>query len=186
MTDEKLIEGCIHDDRRCQNELYKRYFTMMSSITMRYTIDQDQALHVLNGGFLKVLQNIKKYDNQYAIATWIRNIMINHVIDEYRKEKKYQMNIQLTEIENDHQVSFNAGESHIQEQDLRALLRALPKVTQKVFNLFAIDGFKHREISDYLGITEGASKWHVNEARKKLKGMLEKQADLEKKVLKQN
>ncbi len=92
----------------------------------------------------------------------------------------------VTEIENDHQVSFNAGESHIQEQDLRALLRALPKVTQKVFNLFAIDGFKHREISDYLGITEGASKWHVNEARKKLKGMLEKQADLEKKVLKQN
>ena len=170
MTDDQLIKGCIKNDRRCQNKLYEKYFPLMSSITIRYCNEQSEVLQKLNGGFLKVLQNIEKYNNQYAIATWIRNVMINHLIDEYRKDKKYIANIHVTTYEDFNvPVDYNLGEANIQEKDLRAMLAKLPALTQKIFNLFAIDGYKHKEIGDYLGIPIGTSKWHVNDARKRFK-----------------
>lgn len=184
MTEQQLIEGCIRQDRRSQNELYKRYFPLMSSIALRYTHNEDKALQRMNGGFYSVLKNLEKYDNQYALATWIRNILVNHLIDEFRKEKKYIANIHLTDYEEGAVgVNFNAAESNLQEADLRKMLRRLPDVTQQVFNLFAIDGYKHREIADYLGISEGTSKWHVSDARKKLKIMLENQHTREQQSL---
>lgn len=183
MTDNQLIKGCIENDRRCQNKLYEKYFPLMSSIVIRYCNDRNEVLQKLNGGFLKVLQNITKYNNQYAIATWIRNIMINHLIDEYRKEKNNIIHVDYTAYENfNGSIDYNLGEANFQEKDLRAMLNNLPELTQKVFNLFAIDGYKHREISNYLGIPEGTSKWHVNDARKKLKVMLESQAKAEKRI----
>ena len=184
MTEQQLIEGCIKQDRRSQNELYKRYFPLMSSIALRYANGEDEALHRMNGGFLRVLQNIAKYDNQFALATWIRNILVNHLIDEFRKEKKYIANIHLTDYENVNPgVDYNEGELKLGEQELRGLLNKLPDVTQKVFNMYAIDGYKHREIADYLGISQGTSKWHVSDARKKLKGMLATQYKIENKPI---
>ena len=79
MTEQQLIQGCIQQDRRSQNELYKRYFPLMSSIALRYTHNEDEALQRMNGGFYRVLMNLEKYDNQYALATWIRNILVNHL-----------------------------------------------------------------------------------------------------------
>ena len=185
MTDDQLIKGCIRNDRRCQNKLYEKYFPLMSSIVIRYCNDEAEVLYKLNGGFLKVLQNMKKYNNQYSIATWIRNVMINHLIDEYRKENKSLTHVHVTAYEDFNvPVDYNIGESNIHEKDLLVMLRKLPHLTQKIFNLFAIDGYKHREISDYLGIPEGTSKWHVNDARKRLKVMLERQIQAEKRLAK--
>lgn len=145
----------------------------MSSIALRYTHNEEDALQRLNGGFYRVLKNLEKYDNQYALATWIRNILVNHLIDEFRKEKKYIANIHLTDYDDlNPVVAYNQAELHFDAQELRNMLGRLPDVTQKVFNMFAIDGYKHREIADYLGISEGTSKWHVSDARKKLKVML--------------
>jgi len=174
MTENQLIAACIKQDRRAQNELYKRYFPLMSSVALRYSSDEQDAIQKLNGGFYKVLTNIKKYDNQYALATWIRNILVNHLIDEFRKEKKYIANIHLTDFEDvTPAIDYNEGELRLDAESLRSLLARLPDVTQKVFNMYAIDGYKHREIADYLSISEGTSKWHVSDARKKLKAMLE-------------
>jgi len=146
----------------------------MSSIALRYTHEPGEVVPQINGGFLKVLQNIEKYNSQYALATWIRNILINHLIDDFRKNKKYIANIHLTDYEDINEgVEYNQAELKFDEQELRNMLNRLPAVTQKVFNMFAIDGFKHREIADYLGISVGTSKWHVSDARKKLKKMLE-------------
>ena len=184
MTEQQLIEGCIQQDRRSQNELYRRYFPLMSSVALRYTQNEDDALAQMNGGFCKVLNNLEKYDSQYALATWIRNILVNHLIDEFRKERKYIAHIHLTDYDDGPVgVDFNAAESNLREEDLRKILRRLPDVTLQVFNLFAIDGYKHREIADYLGISEGTSKWHVSHARKKLKAMLESQQISEQKPL---
>lgn len=176
MTEQQLIAGCIKQDRRSQNELYKRYYPLMSSIALRYTQSEDEALQCMNGGFYIVLKNLEKYDNQYALATWIRNIMVHHLIDEYRKEKKYIANIHLTDYDDlDEGVSYNEADLHFDAQELRNMLNKLPDVTRKVFNLYAIDGFKHREIADHFNISEGTSKWHVSDARKKLRTMLEAQ-----------
>lgn len=181
MTDAELIKGCINDDRRCQNELYKRYFPLMSSIAIRYTKDTDEALYRLNGGFLKVLQNMASYNNRYALATFIRNILINHLIDEYRKERRHFSNIQLSEYHDTDHITLNEGEARLEAAELLQILHQLPDVTKNVFNLFAIDGYKHTEISEMLGISAGTSKWHVSEARKRLKEILEKKTGQEKK-----
>ena len=176
MTEQQLIAGCIQQDRRSQNELYKRYFPLMSSVALRYAHNEDEALQRMNGGFYRVLKNLEKYDNQYALATWIRNILVNHLIDEFRKEKKYIANIHLTDYEGvNPEVEYNQADLQFDAQELRNMLERLPDVTQRVFNMYALDGFKHREIADYLGISEGTSKWHVSDARKKLKAMLEAQ-----------
>ncbi len=181
MTDIALIKGCIDNDRRSQNELYRKYFPLMSGIAVRYTKDKEEALHKLNAGFLKVLQNISAYDERFALATFIRNILINHMIDEYRKEKKYIANIQLSEYQDTDGITFNQGEVRLEAEELLKILQHLPDVTKNVFNLFAIDGYKHTEIAEMLGISPGTSKWHVSEARKKLKEVLEKNNLTEKK-----
>lgn len=154
----------------------------MSSIAIRYTKNQDEAVHKMNGGFFKVLQNLSRYDSQYAFATFIRNILINHLIDEFRKEKKYFANISLSEYQDsDSGMAFNQGEAKMEADELLSMLNHLPEVTRRVFNLFAIDGYKHEEISGMLGISSGTSKWHVSQARKKLKEVLELTYNNEKK-----
>lgn len=184
MTEQQLIVGCIKQDRRSQNELYRRYFPLMSSIALRYTQNESEVLQRTNGGFYKVLKNLEKYDNQYALATWIRNILVNHLIDEFRKEKKYIANIHLTDYEDlNPAVVYNQADLQFDAQELRNMLERLPDVTQRIFNMYALDGFKHREIADYLLISEGTSKWHVSDARKKLKTMLEEQQIKEQKSL---
>lgn len=182
MTDAELIQGCIDNDRRSQNELYKRYFPLMSSIAMRYTGNEEEAIQNLNAGFLKVLQNLKRYDRQFALATFIRNILVNHLIDAYRKEKRYPTSIDIAAYaETDHSVSFNQGEADLEAGELLELLKQLPELTGKVFNLYAIDGYKHNEIADMLNIPVGTSKWHVSEARRKLKLLLHQTSETEKK-----
>lgn len=182
MTDAELIKGCLRDDRRSQNALYRKYFPLMSSIALRYTANADEAVAGVNAGFFKILQNLDQYNSAFALATFIRNIMVNHLIDEFRKEKKYIANIQLSDYrDSEVGVTFNQGEANVQADDLMQMLNTLPEVTRKVFNLFAIDGYKHTEIAEMMGIAEGTSKWHVNEARTKLKDLLEKHKIFEKK-----
>jgi RNA polymerase sigma-70 factor (ECF subfamily) len=170
MTDQKLIKGCLKNDRRSQNALYQKYFPLMSSITLRYGKDQEEALQLMNYGFLKVLKNLEHYNSKFALATFIRNVLVNHCIDEYRKVKKYIPDIHVASYYDYAVISQeDNGLQKLETQELRTMLSLLPEVTQKVFNLFAIDGFKHKEISEKLSISEGTSKWHVSDARHRLK-----------------
>lgn len=147
----------------------------MSSIAVRYTPNPDDVIYRLNGGYLKILQNLHKYDTQFAFATFARNILVNYFIDEFRKEKKHLTNIEYTDIqEMESGTSYNEGEASLEANELLLILKQLPDVTGKVFNLFAIDGYKHHEISEMLGMSVGTSKWHVNEARRILKMIIEK------------
>lgn len=173
MKEKEIIQGCIQEDRRCQNALYKLYFPLMSSIAIRYSNSNEEAVQHINYGFLKVLQNLKNYDHQFALATWIRNILTNHIIDEFRKSKKYISNISLEDFtEFDGDVDFNEGERKMLSEHLFEHLKKLPKVTRIVFTLYAVDGYKHKEIGTLMGISEGTSKWHVSDARKKLIALL--------------
>lgn len=184
MDDNKLIKGCKKNDRRSQNALYKKYFPLMTSIALRYGKNEHEALQLVNGGFLKVLLNIKKYSKDYSFATWIRIVLVNHIVDEFRKEKRYITNMHLTEFEEETElVSYNQGEMRLEVKELRDMLNCLPDVSKQVFNLYAIDGYKHKEISEMLGISEGTSKWHVSDARKKLKVLLKKRQLSETKLL---
>jgi RNA polymerase sigma-70 factor (ECF subfamily) len=164
-----LIGGCLKNDRKAQEQLYKKFYQAMMALCVRYTKDKNDALEILNDGFLKVFKNIDQYDAAKAsLYTWMRRIMINTAIDFLRKKQVYyDMDVLLegreeAGIENEALQKMSGGE-------LLKAIRQLPATTCTVFNLYVIDGFSHREIATMLEISEGTSRWHLSEARRQLK-----------------
>lgn len=170
-----LIKDCINRNRRSEYELYKLTYSYLMSICVRYTRNQDLAKEMLNVGFLKILNNLDRYKEEVPFKAWIRRIMINTLIDEYRKQKKQNEVIDYVEeyYDSSDYAELNSALERINTAQIYDLITKLPPMAQQVFNLFVIDGYSHKEIGDILGIEEGTSKWHLNSARAKLKEMLE-------------
>ena len=166
-----IIALCIKRDRKAEYELYKNTYSYLMSICLRYTRDRDTASELLNVGFLKILSNLEKYNLAIPFKVWIRKIMVNTLIDEYRKNKKEKERLTYVEEYYDSSDYAEANEaiSKIDCQQIYELINLLPEATKQVFNLYVIDGYTHKEIGDMLGISEGTSKWHLNAARQKLK-----------------
>jgi RNA polymerase sigma factor (sigma-70 family) len=163
-----LVEGCVKNDRKAQELLYKKFYVAMASLCARYISNQQDAMQVLNDGFLKVFKNIHLYAAAKAsLYTWIRKIMINTAIDFFRKQPAI-FTRDLSAM-NEEAVVESSVIQKIDADELLQSIKRLPKATQLVFNLYTIDGFNHREISEMLGISEGTSKWHLSEARKQLR-----------------
>jgi RNA polymerase sigma-70 factor (ECF subfamily) len=142
---------------------------------MRYAKDRDMASENLNNGYLKILKNLTSYKPEVPFKAWIRRIMINTLIDEYRKNKKERENMTYVEeyFDNSDFSDVNEALSRINCKHIFEQINKLPEATKKVFNLFAIDGYSHKEIGEMLSISEGTSKWHLNAARQKLKEYIE-------------
>ena len=170
----ELLDQCHQKNRKAQYELYRTCFPLLMSVCSRYHRNDLDSRAVLNEGFLKIISNLDKYGPQVPFKYWIRKIMINTIIDHFRKEKHYKDNITLAEHSHLILVSEEeiSTEEHYDAEELLDMIRKLPPVTCKVFNLFAIDGYSHFEVSQLLGMSEGTSKWHVATARKKLYAML--------------
>ncbi|WP_317896902.1 RNA polymerase sigma factor [Aurantibacillus circumpalustris] len=171
----KLIALCIKQDRKAEYELYKITYSYLMSICMRYSRDKDIASESLNMGFLKILKNLTSYKPEVPFKSWIRRVMVNTLIDEYRKNKKERERITYVEnyYDNSDFSDVNEALSRINYKQILVQINLLPEATKKVFNLFAIDGYSHKEIGEMLGISEGTSKWHLNAARQKLKEYIE-------------
>jgi RNA polymerase sigma-70 factor (ECF subfamily) len=181
--DEDLLDKCRNNDRKAQYELYRQCYGILFSICTRYERNKDDAEALLNMGFLKIATKLDKYSSSIPFEAWIRRIMINTIIDEYRKNKKQNEMLDYTDFEDHHYnigIDRNDADKMFDAEELQLMVDRLPNVTQKVFNLHVIDGFSHKEISDELGISTGTSKWHVNNARKLLKGMLAEKVEQEK------
>jgi RNA polymerase sigma factor (sigma-70 family) len=164
-----LIEGCLQNNLKAQEQLYKNYYRSMMSLCMRYTKNEQNALEVLNIGFFKAFKNLKSYDNTKAtFYTWLRTIIINSCID-FNKVIYFEVNTieQAADVEELPVIFSKLGVNEIVEK-----IRMLPNATQTVFNLYAIEGYNHNEISKLLGISVGTSKWHYSEAKKKLQQLL--------------
>ena len=173
--EKEVLEACIKQDRLAQNKLYRQVFSYLMSICIRYKNDYDTAGASLNSIFLKILDNLDTFKKEESFIAWIKRIAVNHLIDEYRKQKREQE--RLTYIEDIHSCTSNTvlhqKEGELESEYLLDMIRELPPLTAKVFNLFAIDGYKHREIAVLLKMSENTSKWHLREARIKLKAKLE-------------
>lgn len=171
---QELIEACIRGERRAEYALYKALYGYLISICLRYTRNEDKAKEVLNIGYFKILTNIKKYDPEIPFKPWIRRIMINTLINEYKKEKIHHNNVQYVEnyLDDSKFADINAALPKIDAERLYRFIAKLPPASQQVFNLYFVDGYKHREIAEMLNISEGTSKWHLNWGREKLREML--------------
>ena len=143
----------------------------MINLCLRYTKNEEDAVEVLNSGFLKVFLNIQRYDPaQASLYTWIRTVVINGCLDFIKQKDRLQKH---HELETAVEVHIDADAiNRMEVSRLLVLVRALPPATQAVFNLYVVEGYNHKEIGQLLQIKEGTSKWHLSEARKNLQQMI--------------
>ncbi|RYZ99603.1 MAG: sigma-70 family RNA polymerase sigma factor [Sphingobacteriaceae bacterium] len=165
----ELIEGCKTNSRQAQESIYKHFYAEMFVTSKRYADDSHDALTILNDGFLKAFIHISKYKtDKGSFSTWLKTIIINTAIDHTRKQKRSAQVIHIDSVleqgDEDFQLSFKESREEIVQH-----LKTLPPVTRMVINLFAFDSYDYKEIAEMLGISESTSRWHVSEARKKLK-----------------
>lgn len=170
----QLIKDCINRNRRAEYEMYKLLYSFLMSVCYRYTNQKELAEEMLNMGYLKILNNLEKYDHSMPFRAWIRRIMINTLIDEYRKNKSLKSKISYVEeyYDTEEFSETNDALKKLSAAEILQMIEKLPRASAQVFNLFAIDGFSHKEIAEMLEISEGTSKWHLNYARQKLKEMI--------------
>jgi RNA polymerase sigma factor (sigma-70 family) len=168
----KLVKGCIANERPAQEGLYKLFYSEMIRICYRYLKSDDLAKEALNAGFLKVFKNIDAFDGQKGeLHTWIKTIIVRTCIDLNRKELKFIVEKDTSEVA-DEVFVLPAILQKLYTDDLVKSIRRLPAATQVVFNLYVVDGYSHKEISEQLKISESTSRWHLTEAKKQLREML--------------
>lgn len=142
----------------------------MMAMCMKYTRDEDKAMLIMNDGFLKVFQKIGTFRSEGSFEGWIRRLIYHTLADFYKKEKNYIRFIQIEEAE---QYQTPATQSDALEfEELILLLDKIPYRSAEVFKLYAIEGFSHLEIGEKMQISEGTSKWHLSNAREKLRTIL--------------
>ncbi|MFA5574735.1 MAG: RNA polymerase sigma factor [Brumimicrobium sp.] len=173
MDDKNLVKECQAENATAQRELFDRFSSKMLGVTIRYMKDQSRAEDVLQEGFIKVFKNIHRFENKGSLEGWIRRIMVNTALDHIRKYKKEKYNIELDGTT--FKVSVNSkAESILQTEVLLELVQQLPEGYRVIFNMFAIEGYSHKEIAEKLEISESTSKSQYLRARKALREALEK------------
>jgi RNA polymerase sigma-70 factor (ECF subfamily) len=169
---EIIIKGCREDNMQSQEQLYRHCYPEMIKICCRYAGDLDKAGIIFNNAMLRVFKSIRNYRHEGKFMGWIKVIVVNCALDFIKKDNKFR-EVQLTAVQ-DEQVSI--GEevfARVSVKEIQKVINQLPRATATVFNLFIYEGFTHPQIAVELGISEGTSKWHVNEGRKIMKSKLE-------------
>jgi RNA polymerase sigma-70 factor (ECF subfamily) len=166
-----ILDGCLKRDRASQKKLYEAFFSYGMSVAIRYCVDRDQAVAVVHDAFLTVYRKLDKYDSEQPFKPWFRIIVVRAALDFLRKQRKHSV---LVELE-DHTPIHGREEilSRIGYQELLSMVLKLSEGYRTVFNLHVIDGFKHEEIAEKLGISVGTSKSNLFKARGHLKRMVE-------------
>ncbi len=164
---QRIIEGCMTDDRRSQYELYRKYYSFGMGVAVRYAKDDSEASEILNEGFFKIFNNLKSYDSAQPFEPWMKRILVNVFIDIYRKRKRRFLPLEEMNVEPVYHVPDAV--SNLSYHDLLDCVRKLPPQYQLVFNLYVLDGFKHHEIAEKLNISVGTSKSNLARAKEKLK-----------------
>jgi len=180
MSDKQIIEGCVRHDRKSQQELFDRYSRFLLGVCMRYSTDKAEAEDILQESLLKIYFNIKDFSGTGSFTGWLRKIAVNTAITHYHKNLKYRYHIDIDEY-----VSVETGITSFEEDfftsdELYKVLNELPTGYRMVFNLYAVEGYKHKEIAEILNIDTNTSKSQYSRAKAVLRGKLEKLRTLRK------
>lgn len=174
-----LARACKGRDAIAQQRVFKKYYGLMLAVCIRYAPNREEARDMLQDGFVKIFEKIDQYDESYSFVAWMKRIMINTAIDQYRKNMRTPTSDDETVLLNE-SVDEDAIAS-LGYQEILKLIQLLPKGYRTVFNLYVIEGYSHKEIADKLGVAEGTSKSQLNKAKKILqKKITELNADNER------
>ncbi len=171
MTDEEIVQGCVKKNVIAQKHLYDKFSRKMMGVCLRYSKSTEEAEDILQNGFINVFQNIETFKGAGALEGWIRRIMVNTALTNIRKNKKLLQNIELESVEYMLPSTDSVAEGY-GAKDLLKLIQTLPHGFQTVFNLYAIEGYSHKEIGDLLNISEGTSKSQYSRAKAHLQKMI--------------
>jgi RNA polymerase sigma factor (sigma-70 family) len=176
-----LIDGCLKGDRRSQQAIHKMFYGKMKAVCMRYTRDSDQAMDVLQEGFLKVFNNLEKYTGVGTFEGWMRRIMVNLSIDRFRRLKHdlvllgEQNDIENWAGETDDETDDSEEGEEIYDITPEQIIDAMQQLTpayRTVFNLYVYEDYTHQDIAEALGISVGTSKSNYAKAKKNMRKLL--------------
>ncbi|MBD3639063.1 MAG: RNA polymerase sigma factor [Crocinitomicaceae bacterium] len=171
MTEEQLVKECVSGSPVAQKKFYDLFAKKMMGVCLRYTNNYEEAQDVLQEGFIKIFKKLPDFESKGSLEGWVRRIMVNTALDSYRRSKKYQKDVNVDS------VSFLLDSKDyiiesINAEDLLEIIRSIPEGYRVVFNLFAIEGYSHKEIAEQLGVTESTSKSQYSRAKKMLRKIL--------------
>lgn len=171
MVDEELIRSCLSGDRNAQKALFDKYTRRMMGICLRYAPGREEAEDMMQEGWIKVFRNLHSFRFEGSAEGWIKRIMVNTCLEILRKNKKMANQVEIDDVYESVYTEINSADA-MSAKELLKLIHKLPAGYRTVFNLFAIEGYSHKEIAAMLSITENTSKSQYSRARMHLQRML--------------
>lgn len=179
--EDELIKGCLQRDRNAQKLLYDTYSSKMYGLCYRYVKDVMEAEDILVTAFMKVFDKIAQFKSEGSFEGWIRRIVVNEALTYLRRHRSMYLETELEQA--DREPDYNSLSDHLEAEDLLKIIQELPTGYRIVFNLYAIDGYSHKEIAEQLGISENTSKSQLSRARTYLQKVLQDKDWVENKKL---
>lgn len=178
IPDEELVKGCFKQEEKYFSMIYQKYYRKMFHLCKRYAINKEEAEDLVQEGFIIVYKQLKKFEFRGSFEGWMRRVMVNNAINYIRVKKKLSFiesteDMTLQSDTEDYSVANDEIKDHISSDVLMKMISELPDAYRMIFNMYAIDGFSHREISEALKIKESTSRANLTKARLKLKKSVE-------------
>lgn len=171
MTDEQLVKECVSGSTIAQKKFYDLFAKKMMGVCLRYTNNVEEAQDILQDAFIKIFNKLSDYESKGSLEGWVRRIMVNTALDHYRKSKKHQNDVDVDVVGYKLEQNDFIVES-ITAVDLLKIIQTIPEGYRVVFNLFAIEGYSHKEIAERLGVTESTSKSQYSRAKSLLRKLM--------------
>jgi RNA polymerase sigma factor (sigma-70 family) len=171
MTEEAILTGCLQNESVAQKELYARYSPKMLSVCYRFAHNREDAEDMLQEGFIKVFSQIHTFQNKGAFEGWIRRIIVHTCINHLKKNKKFNESVDIIHATGI-QVREESVPSIVQAKQIVECIRILPLGYRTVLNLYAIEGYSHKEISAMLDVEESTSRSQYTRAKQMLEDIL--------------
>lgn len=167
-TETEIIEGCLRNDRKMQKELYDRYASKLYALCLRYAHDRAEADDILQEGFVKIFFKIHQFSRQHSFEGWLKRVMINTAITHYHRNVKHYYQKDIDEIQESEIQGTSEGsvDGEYSTEELLNVVQSLSAGYRTIFNLYAVEGYKHREIAEILKIDEATSKSQFHRAKK--------------------
>ncbi|MBB1283738.1 RNA polymerase sigma factor [Flavisolibacter sp. BT320] len=172
---ETLLDGCLANNRKSQEALYRQFYGFAMTIALRYSRDEHDAADIMSQAFVKIFKSMHSYDAaKGSLHAWIKRIVVNEGLDHMKARSRFSKDLELETVPEP--PVNNTVLQEMGAEEIMNLVKRLPPATHAVFVLYAVEGYNHREIAERLQISEGTSKWHLSEARKTLQKQIPLQA----------
>jgi RNA polymerase sigma factor (sigma-70 family) len=179
----KIIKGCLAGNRRDQELLYRRYASKLYAVCLQYSGNDEEARDILQEGFIKIFENLNNYKHEGSFDGWVRRIIVNTALEKFRNRHSLYRVDDIDTISEPEADPDNEDYAGLEAYDLLFIIRELPTKYRMVFNLYAIEGYSHKEIGKMLNISEGTSKSNLSRARTILQRRVGSYTGIKKKVI---